>query len=295
MPHWFTGFIPWDLHLDNISSSYKFRQHFAGLTIQKVWRAESWACRTFRQAAASQKFPWTFHRAGVAWGRKRRSPLIRCRNFLTDFGESFLPPLLNDTTPPGTHVPGPLFARGLSSPSDIWSFACTIWSIMSRFSVYFPLRRIRTQWLTGRSTSLVNCRLKWFNGEGVRIDGGCLQGCRQEPATILRAERGADSASAIGSEQASVTGSATLTSMCSTGTPIEAAVRRAGSCHCLRRLQLCEGHHASLNSSLQQPPCCPPSVELQRLQPGRENAPCAAQPVYFRVVVIDVVDEVDSP
>lgn len=119
--------------------------------------------------------------------RSERLTLSEARVFLTDFGESFLP----STTPrhysntPGVLVPPEVYflpQKPLSFPTDIWTLACTLWSIIGQqplFEGFDP----GPDWMIKEHVDTIgklpsewwhkwDARLRWFNEEGRRDHGG---------------------------------------------------------------------------------------------------------------------------
>ena len=106
--------------------------------------------------------------------------------FLTDFGESYMPSITpryysntpDILVPPEAHL---LPQKPLSFPADIWTMACTIWSIIGQrhlFEGFNPsadwmakeyvevLGKLPNEWWQKWDT-----RRKWFNEDGVREFG----------------------------------------------------------------------------------------------------------------------------
>ncbi|KAK2758249.1 hypothetical protein FQN54_004094 [Arachnomyces sp. PD_36] len=107
--------------------------------------------------------------------------------FLTDFGESFLPsvtPRYYSNTPdllvpPEVHF---LPREPLSFSADIWTLACTIWSIIGQRPI-FEAFNPSADWMTKEHVEVLgklplewweawDARLKWFNEDGVKELGG---------------------------------------------------------------------------------------------------------------------------
>ncbi|KZF24079.1 kinase-like protein [Xylona heveae TC161] len=106
--------------------------------------------------------------------------------FLTDYGESFMPsmtPRYYSNTPDLLVPPEVYFLRQkpLSFSADIWALAIIMWSIMGQkeiFEAHLPyadwmikehvetLGKLPREWW-----STWEARLKWFNEDGVRVDG----------------------------------------------------------------------------------------------------------------------------
>lgn len=114
-------------------------------------------------------------------------PLSEAGIFLTDFGESFLPSTTrryySNTpelfVPPEVHF---LPQEPLSFPADIWTLACTIWTIIGQRPLFEGLNP-SADWMTKEHVDVLcklppewwerwDAQLKWFNEEGVRDRGG---------------------------------------------------------------------------------------------------------------------------
>ncbi|KAL9097369.1 MAG: hypothetical protein Q9163_006348 [Psora crenata] len=113
-------------------------------------------------------------------------PLSKASIFLTDFGESFLP----STTPrhysntPEVGVPPEVHflpQEPLSFPSDIWTLACTIWTIIGQrplFEGFYANADSRAEEHVDVFGKLPpewwgkwDARSRWFNEDGSRGDG----------------------------------------------------------------------------------------------------------------------------
>jgi serine/threonine-protein kinase SRPK3 len=118
--------------------------------------------------------------------KSERIPLSEASISLTDFGESFLPSstLRHYSNTPDLLVPPEVYflpQDPLSFPADIWTLACTIWTILGQrplFEGFNPsadwmirehvdvLGKLPPEWWEKR-----DARRKWFNEEGVRDHG----------------------------------------------------------------------------------------------------------------------------
>lgn len=114
-------------------------------------------------------------------------PLSEASIFLTDFGESFLPsrtPRYYSNTPGGLFPPEVHFLprEPLSFPADIWTLACTIWTIMGQRPLFEGMNASADQIakehvdvfgkLPSEWWQKWDARRRWFNEDGSRDHGG---------------------------------------------------------------------------------------------------------------------------
>lgn len=113
--------------------------------------------------------------------------LSEARIFLTDFGESFLPSTIprHYSNTPAILVPPEVYfvpQTPLSFPTDIWTLACTLWSIIGQRPLFEGFNP-SADWMIKENVDTIgklpsewwqkwDARLRWFSEEGRRNHGG---------------------------------------------------------------------------------------------------------------------------